>query len=67
MNIQRIISTLVNVNAALQTPWRFSADQLKTFRRSKRKLNKELKAMVDPKATARPLPQSPQATQLKLI
>lgn len=65
MNATRLLLTLANVNTALKQAHRYSNDQLKVYRKSKRKLLKQLKQFTDPAAPARPLP--PQRNQLRLL
>jgi len=65
MNAHRLLTTLANVKAQLQRKQYCSAEQLKVLRKTRARLNKQLKQFTDPAAPARPLPS--RNNQLRLI
>jgi len=56
MNAQRVVLALAQVNVALKQPYLYSSEQLKVFRKSRKKLNAQLQQFVNPAAPPRPLP-----------
>lgn len=64
MNAARLLHTLAQVKIALQQPHLYSAQQLRIFRKTRARLNKQLQQFINPKAPARPLP--PRNQQLSL-
>jgi hypothetical protein len=56
MTPSRLLNTLAQVNIALQQPHLYSAEQLKVFRKTRARLNKQLHQFTYPAAPARPLP-----------
>lgn len=66
MNTQRLLHTLAQVKIALAQPHLYSAEQLKVFRRSRKKLNKQLQQFTNPQAPPRKLP-TPRTPQLRLL
>lgn len=68
MNAQRLLLTLQNVKLQLQRKQYCSAEQLRVLRKTRARLNKQLKQFTNPSASARPLPQPLSSNkQLKLL
>lgn len=60
MNAQRLLHSLAQVKIALKQKHFYSDAQLKVFRKTHKRLIKELKQFTNPKAPARQLPPPPQ-------